>query len=123
MAGRSAKALAWSLEERSVLEGELNQLRNIVQVVVAKVFGSGPSTSTPAVQLMEVPNEVRALISDGMFYGTSGLLMSVATHYPDLDFVAACRGYDSGWSANEIQALGESLAPHAQVVTEQVTTR
>ena len=49
--------------------------------------------------------------------------MSVATHYPDLEFVSAYRGYASGWSADEIQALGESLAPHAQVVAEQVTTR
>ena len=81
------------------------------------MFGSSPSTSTPAVQLAEVPNEFLALISDGMFYRTSGVLTSVVTHYPDLDFMAACRGYASRWSADEIQALGESLAPHAQVVT------
>ena len=62
------------------------------------MFGSAPSTSTPAVQLAEVPNEVRALISDGMFYGTLGVLTSVATHYPDLDIMAAYRGYASGWS-------------------------
>ena len=43
------EALARSLEEQSVLEGELDQLRNISQVVVAEVFGLGPSTSTPAV--------------------------------------------------------------------------
>ena len=58
-----------------------------------------------------------------MFYGTSGVLTSVVTHYPDLDFMAACRGYASRWSVDEIQALGESLAPHTQVVTEQVTAR
>ena len=75
--------------------------------------GSGLSTSTPAVQLAEVLNEVWALISDGMFYGTSGVLTSVATHYPNLDFVAICRGYADGWSTDEIHALGESLVPHA----------
>ena len=85
------------------------------------MFGSGPSTSTPAVQLAKVPNEVRALIFDDMFYGTSGVLTSVVTHYPDLHFVAICRGYAIGWSADEIHALGESLVPHAQVVAEQVT--
>ena len=52
-----------------------------------------PSTSTPAVQLAEVSNKVQALISDDMFYGTSGVLTLVATHHPDLDFVAICRGY------------------------------
>jgi len=62
------ETLAWSLEELSILEGELDQLCNNAQVVVAEVFGSGPSTSMPAVQLAEVPNEVRALISEGMFY-------------------------------------------------------
>ena len=77
------------------------------------MFGSAPSTSTPAVQLAEVPNEVRAFISDGMFYGTSGVLTSVATHYPDLDFASICRGYADGWSTDEIHALGESLVPHA----------
>ena len=58
-----------------------------------------------------------------MFYRTSGVLTSVVTHYPDLDFTATYRGYASGWSADEIQALGESLAPYAQVVAEQVTAR
>ena len=87
------------------------------------MFGSGPSKNTPAVQLVEVPNEVWVLISDGMFYGTSGVLTSMATHYPDLYFMAIYRGYANGWSADEIHALGESLVPHAQVVAEQVTAQ
>ena len=87
---RGAEALARSLEERRALEGELDQLHNIAQVVVSEVFGSGPSTSTPAMQLAEVPNEVQALMSNGMFYRTMGVLTSVATHHPDLDFVAIC---------------------------------
>ena len=77
------------------------------------MFGSGPSTSTPVVQLAEVPNEVRALISDDMFYGTTGVLTSVATHHPDLYFTTIYRGYADGWSAEAIHALGESLVPHA----------
>ena len=85
------------------------------------MFGLRPSTSTPAVQLAEVPNEVRALISDGMFYGTSGVLTSVATHHLDLDFAAIYRGYADGWSADKIYAMRESLVPHAQMVAEQVT--
>ena len=60
------------------------------------MFGSGLSTSLPVVQLAVVPNKVRALISDGMFYGTSGVLTSVATHQPDLYFAAICRGYANG---------------------------
>ena len=56
-----------------------------------------------------------------MFYGTSGVLTSVVTHYPDLDFMAICRGYVDVWSTNEIHALIESLVPHTQVVAEQVT--
>ena len=87
------------------------------------MFGPGPSTSTPAVQLAEVPNEVRELISDSMFYGTMGVLTSVATRHPDLDFTAICRGCIDGWSVDEIHALGESLVPHAQMVAEQVTAQ
>ena len=75
----------------------------------------------PTIQLAEVPNEVRVLISDDMFYDTSGVLTSVTTHHPNLDFMAIYRGYTDGWSADEIHALGESLVPHAQMVAEQVT--
>ena len=85
------------------------------------MFGSASSTSTPAVQLAEVPNEVRALISDGMFYETSGVLTSVATHHPDLDFAVIYRGYVDGWSADAIHVLGESLVPYAQMVAKQVS--
>ena len=73
--GQNIEALAKSLEEQCALKGELDQIHNVAQVVVSEVFRSGPSTSTPAVQLAEVPNEVQALISDSMFYGTSGVLM------------------------------------------------
>lgn len=103
------------------MEGELEQHRDITQYVISEVFGPGPSTSSPAVLLVEVPNEVRALISDSMQLGASGVLTSVATHYPDLDFKAACRGYASGWSDKEIHALGESLMPYACLVAEKVT--
>ena len=80
-----------------------------------------PSTSTPAIQLAKVPNKVRALISDGMFYRTLGVLTSVATHHPDLDFAAIYRGYTEGWSMDAIHALGESLVPCTQMVAKQVS--
>ncbi|XP_066365343.1 filament-like plant protein 1 [Miscanthus floridulus] len=79
--GRSMEVLAKSLEERCALE-----------VVVSEVFESAPSTSMPAVQLAEVSNEVQALISDGMFYGTSGVLTLLAMDHPDLDFPTIYRG-------------------------------
>ena len=82
------------------------------------MFGSGPSTSTPAVQLVEVLNEVWALISDSMFYRTLRVLTSVVTHQPNLDFTAIYRGYANGWSTDKIHALGESLVPHAQMVAK-----
>ena len=58
-----------------------------------------------------------------MFYETTGVLTSVVTHHPNLDFMAIYRGYTDGWSADEIHALGESLVPHAQMVAEQVTAQ
>ena len=112
--------LAISLEERRALEGELDQIRNVAQLVVLEVFGSAPSTSMPAIRLAEVPDEVQALITDGLFYGTSGVLTLVATYHPDLDFAAICSGYTDGWSAEDIHSLGESLLPHTQMVAEQV---
>ena len=100
--GLNAEALAKSLEERRALERELDQMRNVAQVIVSEVFGSAPSTSTPAVRLAEVPDEVQALISDGMFYGTSGVLTSVATHHLILDFAAIYSGYAKGLSMEDI---------------------
>ena len=47
--GWNAEALAMSLEERRALEGELDQMHNVAQLVVSEVFGSAPSTSTPAI--------------------------------------------------------------------------
>ena len=70
--GRNAKALAKSLEEQRALERELDQIRNVAQLIISEVFGSTPSTSTPTIRLVEVPDEVWALITDGLFYRTSG---------------------------------------------------
>ncbi|XP_066379484.1 uncharacterized protein [Miscanthus floridulus] len=51
MFGQNAEALAKSLEERRALEGELDQIHNVSQLVVSEVFGSAPSTDAPAIQL------------------------------------------------------------------------
>ena len=119
--GRNAEVLAKSLEERRALEGELDQIRNVAQLVVSEVFGSAPSTSVPAIRLAEVLDEVRALITDGLFYGASGVLTSVATYHLDLDFATIYSGYANGWSTEDIHSLGESLLPHAKLVAEQVS--
>ena len=70
--GQNAEALAKSLEERRALEGELDQMGNVAQLIISEVFGSAPSTSTPTIRLAEVTDEVGDLISNGMFYGMSG---------------------------------------------------
>ena len=46
---QNAEELAKSHEERCALEGELDQIHNVAQLVVLEVFESTPSTSTPAV--------------------------------------------------------------------------
>ena len=56
--GRNAEALAKSLEEQHALEGELDQICNVAQLIVSEAFGSAPSTSAPAIRLVEVTNEV-----------------------------------------------------------------
>ena len=119
--GQNAEALAKSLEERRALERELDQICNVAQLVILEVFGSAPSTSAPAVQLAEVSNAVRDLIRSGLFYGASGVLTSVATHHPNLDFATIYSGYAEGLSTEDIQSIGESLLPHARLVLEQVS--
>ena len=82
-----------------------------------------PSTSAPAIRLAKVPDEVQALITDGLFYGTSGVLTSVATYHLELDFATICSGYADGCSMEDIQSLWESLLPHAKLLAEQVSTQ
>ena len=65
--GHNVEALAKSLEERRALKGELHQIHNVAQLVVSEVFGLVPSTRASAIQLAEVPDEVRALITHGYF--------------------------------------------------------
>ena len=50
------------------------------------------------------------------------MLTSVATHHSNLDFATICSGYADGLSTEDIQSIGESLLPHAQSVSEQVST-
>ena len=119
--GWNAEALAKSLEERCALEGELDQIHNVAQLVVSKVFGSAPSTSALAIRLEEVLCEIRILITHGLFYGASGVLTLVATYHPNLDFSTICSGYADSYSTEDIQSLGESLLPHTWLVAEQVS--
>ena len=81
---------------RRALEGELDQIRNVAQLVILEVFGLAPSTSAPAIQLAEVLNEVQALITHGLFYEASGVLTLVATYHPNLDFATIYSGYADG---------------------------
>ena len=99
---RNAEELAKSHEERLTLEGDLDQIRNVAQLVVSDVFRSVPSTSAPAGQLAEVPNAVRDLIRSGLFYGASGVLTSVVTHHSNLDFAAIYSRYVEGMSMEDI---------------------
>ena len=121
--GQNAEALAKSLEERHALEGELDKIRNVSQLVISEVFGSAPSTSTPAILLAEVLDEVWALITHGLFYGASGVLTSVETYHLNLDFTTICSRYADGCSTVDIQSLRESLLPHARLLAEQVSTQ
>jgi len=89
---RNAEELAKSHEERRALEGDLDQIHNIAQLIISEVFWSVPSTSASAVQLAEVPDAVKDLVRSGLFYGASRVLTSVATHHPSLDFDAICGG-------------------------------
>ena len=119
---RNAEELAKSREERRALEGDLDQIHNVAQLVISDIFGSAPSTSAPTVQLAEVPDVVRDLIRTGLFYGASGVLTSVVMHHPNLDFAAIYSGYAEGLSMEDIQSIGEGLLPHARSVADQVST-
>ena len=118
---QNAKELAKSHEERRALEGDLDQIRNVGRLVISEIFGSVPSTSAPAVQLAEVPDAIKDLVRSGLFYGASGVLTSVVTYHPNLDFATIYGGYAEGLSMGDIQLIGESLLLHARSMSEQVS--
>ncbi|TKW29089.1 hypothetical protein SEVIR_3G373080v4 [Setaria viridis] len=122
-AGWSAEALAKSHEERSAFAEELDALKNVAQLVISKVLGLGSSTSTPAINLAAVPDMVQMLIVDGIFHGALGVLTSVVSHFPDLDLERLRGGYAPGMNLEEIQELGQSLVPHVQALTENITAK
>ena len=47
--GWNTEVLAKSLEEQHALEGELDQIHNVAQLVILEVFGSAPSTRAPTI--------------------------------------------------------------------------
>ena len=49
------------------------------------------------------------------------MLTSVVMYHPNLDFATICSRYAEGLSMKDIQSIGESLLPHAQSVSEQVS--
>ena len=73
------------------------------------------------VQLAKVPDAVRDHVRSRLFYGASGVLTSVVTHHPNLDFDAICSGYAEGLSMEDIQSIRVSLLPHTRLVSEQVS--
>jgi hypothetical protein len=70
------------LERNRVLEEELSQLQGAAWSVITEVLGSRPGSSVLVADLSEVPSEVAGLITDGVFHNASGVLTSVASHYP-----------------------------------------
>jgi hypothetical protein len=89
--------------------------------VVTKVLGPRLGSSALVADLSQIPGEVAGLITDGVFHSTSGVLTSVVSHYPNLDFGAIRRGYATGWSANQLYELRQSLEPIATAIAETTT--
>jgi len=51
------------------------------------------------------------------------MLISLATHHPNLHFAAICSGYAEGLIMEDIQSIEEGLLPHAWSVADQVSAQ
>jgi hypothetical protein len=89
--------------------------------VVTEVLGPHPELSALIADLSQIPGEVAGLITNGIFHGASGVLMSVASHYQTLDFRAVGRVYTAGWSVDQLCELRHSLEPIATAIAEMTT--
>ena len=101
----NTQALADSLERSKVLEEDLSQFQGAAQSVVREVLGPRPGSSVLVVDPIEIPSNVAGLISNGVFRGTSGVLTSMSSHHPNLDFAVMGRGYTTGWTTDQLREL------------------
>ena len=62
-----------------------------------------------------------SLISEGGNRGAHAALMSVGSHYGDIDFDAIGRGCAPGRFERDILAIGSSAARGAEVLTNKVS--
>jgi hypothetical protein len=74
--------------------------------VVTEVLGPHLGSSALVADLSQILGEVAGLIINRVFHGASGVLTSVALHYPTLDFGVVRRGYATWWSADQLCELG-----------------
>jgi hypothetical protein len=122
MVAQSAQVLVDSLGRSKALEEELGHLRSVVRLVIMEVLEPHPRSSALTTNLLEIQGEVTGLVTDRVYHGASGVLASVASHYPTLDFEAVGRGYTAGWSADQLRELIQSLVLVATLIEEATTT-
>jgi hypothetical protein len=73
----SAQALADSLGRSNVLEEELGQLRSMAWSLITEVLGPHPRSSALTANLSRIRGKVTGHVTDRVFHGASGVLMSL----------------------------------------------
>ena len=76
--------------------GNLNRSVMLPSLSSRRSSGQRQALARPVVQLTEVLDVVRDLITSRLFYGALGVLTSVAMYHLDLDFATICNRYADG---------------------------
>src|SRR6266540_3531636 len=109
------------LEEILFLQAEQENLREIADLILQKVFPSGPgaegSSAWPE-RLKLVPDRVTVKVKDAATTGTIQALAMVKSHYPFANLKHFKAGYAAGTDEDKLDALTSEVEPTADTLVE-----
>jgi hypothetical protein len=97
---------------------ELEQLQSVGAAVCESVFGVGPSTSSVASQVTDIPNWLECLVADGIYHGLYHIhICGVALPRPQ---PAISKGFAFDRTEEELDTIEAEVVSHAQTLCEEI---
>src|SRR6266540_6516319 len=115
------KQLESDLEEIRFLQAEQENLREMADLILQKVFLGGPEVGVSSAwpeRLKLVPDRLSAKVKDAAVVGIIQALAMVKSHYPFVDQKRFEAGYAAGTDEDKLDALTLEMEPTAEVLVD-----
>src|SRR6266540_6304214 len=109
------------LEEIRFLQAEQDNLREMADLILQKVFLGGPEAGVSSAwpeHLKMVPDRLMAKVKDTAIAGIIQALAMVKSHYPFVDQKRFEAGYTAGTDEDKLDALTSKMETTAEVLVE-----